>query len=64
MPGDSPVSEPGEEDEADVLRRQFQHLVTVAGVALLRPALPGPGKPGRRVRRWPCPGGSGELTSR
>ncbi|MGH3751874.1 MAG: helix-turn-helix domain-containing protein, partial [Pseudonocardiaceae bacterium] len=49
-PGDSPVSsEPGEEDEADVLRRQFQHLVTVAGVALLRPALPGPGKPGPAV---------------
>ncbi len=43
-PVDSPVSEPGEEDEADVLRRQFDHLVTLAGVALLGTTIPGPGE--------------------
>jgi transcriptional regulator with XRE-family HTH domain len=43
-PVDSPVSEPGEEDEADVLRRQFEHLLTLAGVAALGTALPGLGK--------------------
>ncbi|MGH3751321.1 MAG: hypothetical protein ACRDRP_01255 [Pseudonocardiaceae bacterium] len=48
-PGDSPVSAPSEEDEADVLRRQFQHLVTVAGVALFGPAIPGPGQPSPAV---------------
>ncbi len=43
-PVDSPVSEPSEEDEADVLRRQFDHLLTVAGVATLGTAIPGLGK--------------------
>jgi transcriptional regulator with XRE-family HTH domain len=43
-PVDRPVSEPGEEDEADVLRRQFEHLLTVAGVAALGTAIPGLGK--------------------
>ena len=43
-PVDKPVSEPGEEDEADVLRRQFEHLLTLAGVAALGAAIPGLGK--------------------
>ncbi|HKR49639.1 MAG TPA: helix-turn-helix transcriptional regulator [Pseudonocardiaceae bacterium] len=43
-PVDSSVSEPGEEDEADVLRRQFEHLLALAGVAVLGTAIPGLGK--------------------
>ena len=43
-PVDSSVSESGEEDEADVLRRQFDHLLAVAGVAALGTVIPGLGK--------------------
>jgi hypothetical protein len=43
-PVDSPVSEPGGEDEADVLRRQFDHLLAWAGVATLGTVIPGLGK--------------------
>ena len=43
-PGDSPVGELSEEDEAEVLRRQFDHLLAVAGVAVLGTAVPGLGK--------------------
>jgi transcriptional regulator with XRE-family HTH domain len=43
-PVDSPVSESGEEAEADVLRRQFEHLLTLAGVAALGTAIPGLGE--------------------
>jgi len=43
-PIDSPVSEPGEEDEAAVLRRQFEHLLGLAGVAALGTAIPGLGE--------------------
>ena len=43
-PVDSPVSEPGEEDEVDVLRRQFEHLLALAGVAALGTAIPGLGE--------------------
>ncbi|MGH3701500.1 MAG: helix-turn-helix domain-containing protein, partial [Pseudonocardiaceae bacterium] len=34
-PGNSPVAELSEEDEAEVLRRQFDHLFAVTGVAVL-----------------------------
>ncbi len=43
-PGDSPVAELSEEDEAEVLRRQFDHLLAMAGVAVLGTAVPGLGK--------------------
>src|SRR6476661_431812 len=43
-PGDSPVGELSEEDEAEVLRRQFDHLLAMAGVAVLGTAVPGLGK--------------------
>ena len=43
-PVDSCASEPGEEDEADVLRRQFDHLLAWAGVAALGTVIPGLGK--------------------
>ncbi|MGH3767741.1 MAG: hypothetical protein ACRDS0_14500 [Pseudonocardiaceae bacterium] len=41
---DSPVSEPGGEDAEDVLRRQFQHLLALAGVAAFGVAIPGVGE--------------------
>ncbi len=43
-PVNSSVAEPGEEDEADVLRRQFDHLLALAGVAALGAVIPGLGK--------------------
>jgi transcriptional regulator with XRE-family HTH domain len=43
-PVDSPVAELSEEDEADMLRRQFDHLLALAGVAALGTAVPGLGK--------------------
>jgi transcriptional regulator with XRE-family HTH domain len=43
-PGDSPVVELSEEDEAEVLRRQFDHLLAMAGVAVLGTAVPGLGR--------------------
>jgi hypothetical protein len=43
-PGDSPGAELSEEDEAEVLRRQFDHLLAMAGVAVLGTAVPGLGK--------------------
>lgn len=41
---DSPVSAPGGEDLEDVLRRQFQHLLALAGVAAFGVAVPGFGQ--------------------
>jgi transcriptional regulator with XRE-family HTH domain len=43
-PGDGPVVELSEEDEAEVLRRQFDHLLAMAGVAVLGTAVPGWGR--------------------
>jgi transcriptional regulator with XRE-family HTH domain len=43
-PGQSPVVELNEEDEAEVLRRQFDHLFAVTGVAVLGTAIPGLGR--------------------
>ncbi len=43
-PGDSPGGELSGEDEAEVLRRQFEHLLAMAGVAVLGTAVPGLGK--------------------
>jgi transcriptional regulator with XRE-family HTH domain len=43
-PVDSSVSASGEEDEADVLRRQFDHLLAWAGVAALGAVVPGLGR--------------------
>jgi transcriptional regulator with XRE-family HTH domain len=43
-PGDSTVVELSEEDEAEVLRRQFDHLLAVAGAAWGGTTIPGLGK--------------------
>jgi hypothetical protein len=43
-PGSSLVAELSEEDEAEVLRRQFDHLLAVAGVAAWGTTVPGLGK--------------------
>ncbi|MGH3807185.1 MAG: helix-turn-helix domain-containing protein, partial [Pseudonocardiaceae bacterium] len=43
-PGGSPVPEVSEEDEAEVLRRQFDHLFAVTGVAVLGTASSGLGR--------------------
>ncbi|MGH3698637.1 MAG: helix-turn-helix domain-containing protein [Pseudonocardiaceae bacterium] len=43
-PGGSAVAELSEEDEAEVLRRQFDHLFAVTGVAVLCTAAPGLGR--------------------
>jgi transcriptional regulator with XRE-family HTH domain len=43
-PGDNPVVKLSEEDEAEVLRRQFDHLLAMAGVAVLGTTVPGLGE--------------------
>jgi transcriptional regulator with XRE-family HTH domain len=43
-PGGSPVVELSAEDEAEVLRRQFDHLLAVAGVAAWGTVVPGLGR--------------------
>jgi transcriptional regulator with XRE-family HTH domain len=43
-PGQSPVPELSAEDEAEVLRRQFDHLLALAGVTWAGTAIPGLGK--------------------
>lgn len=45
-PVDSPDSAPGGEDPEDVLRRQFQNLLALAGVAAFGTAVPGIGQLG------------------
>ncbi len=43
-PVDSPAPQPGGEDEADVLRRQFAHLLALAGAAAVGAPIPGVGE--------------------
>jgi hypothetical protein len=42
--GNSPVAELRKEDEAEVLRRQFDHLLAVAGAAAWGTTVPGLGR--------------------
>ncbi len=42
--GDTAADAPGEEDESEVLRRQFDHLLGLAGTAAFGAAVPGVGK--------------------
>jgi transcriptional regulator with XRE-family HTH domain len=59
-PVDSPDSAPGGEDPEDVLRRQFQNLLALAGVAAFGSAIPGVGQLGA----IPAPSQLADIPSR
>jgi transcriptional regulator with XRE-family HTH domain len=55
------VEEPGEEAEADVLRRQFSHLLALAGAAVFGAPIPGVGE---LIEDAPSPGPIPDIPSR